>query len=485
MHFGDLNRAINCSGADDKIIITNNANQKISLGNGDNKLDIGNDANKKITAGNGDDVIYIGNNANDKIDLGHGNNILEINNDANKKITAGNGDDSIKINGNSNSSITLNEGNDSLHIGGDSNGKLDLGNGNDNVLIEGNVNNSVDLGKGDDFLEIKGDSNGRIDMGSGDDHVLINGDVNQTLNLGKGNDSLVVNGKINADIIGGCGKDSIVLNNYTYDDYINNVDDIQNSLEGFEAIKFSDGTVIGDETLFEEYNTYSYELKVTAKVTDIDSENIDSIKIDASTLPEGVKLFDENGNELELIDGYYVLEIDENSKYIDESITIVSTRPLSEEELKKIEVTATSKEENGGDEESIIKQPILEDNEQKEENENENDDEGNNSNNGTEYNGDYENINIDEIIEKLNEISYKNYHLVQTPEFDIDFKDLFTLENENIFLEDTDFKESEVIKTMDTANKDLTKAELSPVFLPTYETVFNAESENKILTDSF
>ena len=88
-------------------------------------------------------------------------------------------------------------------------------------------------------------------------------------------------------------------------------------------------------------------------------------------------------------------------------------------------------------------------------------------------------------IEKLNEISYLNYHLVQTPECDIDFKDLFTLENENIFLEDTDFKESEVIKTMDTANKDLTKAELSPVFLPTYETVFNAESENKILTDSF
>ena len=322
-------------------------------------------------------------------------------------------------------------------------------------------------------------------MGSGDDYVLINADVNKTVNLGKGNDSIVVNGKINADIIGGCGKDSIVLNNYTYDDYINNVDDIQNSLEGFEAIKFSDGTVIGDETLFEEYNTYSYELKITAKVTDIDSENIDSIKIDASTLPEGVKLFDEKGNELELIDGYYVLEIDEDSKYIDESITIVSTRPLSEEELKKIEVTATSKEENGGDEESIIKQPILEDNEQKEENENENDDEGNNSNNSTENSGEYESINIDEIIEKLNEISYKNYHLVQTPEFDIDLKDLFTLENENIFLEDTDFKESEVIKTMDTANKDLSKAELSPLFLPTFETVFNSESENKILTDSF
>ncbi len=370
---GDLNKNLKCKDGDDQVLITNSANANIDLGDGNNVLDIGSDANKKITSGDGDDVIRIGNSSNAKIEMGDGDNTLEIGNDANKKITSGDGNDSIKIGGSLNDKVELGEGDDLLHIAGDSNGNIDMDEGDDKVKIEGNSNKTIDLGDGNDFLEIDGDVNGKINSGDGDDYIIIHGDVNSSINLGDGNDHIIIDGKINAPIKGGEGDDCIELSEYTYDDYVNNVDGIQDSLEGFEAIKFSDGEIIGDETLFEDGNSsYEYDLNINAYVTDVDSEHLSSIKIDASTLPTGVVLLDKNGNEIPLVDGYYEIPLDENSKEVKETITIISDEPISDEDLKNIKVIATGKEENGGDEEEVIGNPIVNDDEKSDNSNNEN-----------------------------------------------------------------------------------------------------------------
>jgi len=256
---------------------------------------------------------------------------------------------------------------------GDSNGNIDMDDGDDKVKIEGDSNKTIDLGDGNDFLEIDGDANGKINCGEGDDYIFIHGDVNSPIDLGDGNDHIIIDGKINAPIKGGDGDDCIELSEYTYEDYVNNVDGIQDSLEDFEAIKFSDGTIIGDETLFEDGNTtYEYDLNVSAYVTDVDSEHISSIKIDASTLPSGVIILDKNGNEIPLVDGYYEIPLDENSKEVQETITVISDEPISDEDLKNIKVIATGKEKNGGDEEEVIGNPIINDEGKGDDSDNEN-----------------------------------------------------------------------------------------------------------------
>ncbi len=332
---GDLNKNLKCTARDDQILITNSANANIDLGDGGNILDIGNDANKKITSWDGNDSIKIGGSLNDKVELG--------------------------------------EGDDLLHIAGDSNGNIDMDDGDDKVKIEGDSNKTIDLGDGNDFLEIDGDVNGKINSGEGDDYIVIHGDVNSPINLGDGNDHIIIDGKINAPIKAGEGDDCIELSEYTYEDYVNNVDGIQDSLNDFEAIKFSDGTIIGDESLFEDGNTtYEYDLNINAYVTDLDSEHISSIKIDASTLPAGVILLDKNGNEIPLIGGYYEIPLDENAKEVQETITIISDEPISDEDLKNIKVIATGKEDNGGDEEEVIGNPIINDGGKGDDSDNEN-----------------------------------------------------------------------------------------------------------------
>ena len=129
------------------------------------------------------------------------------------------------------------------------------------------------------------------------------------------------------------------LKAYTQDDYNNNKDGIQDNIKNFEAIKFSDGTVIGDSSYFnnsgESITSYEYTLNITATLTDTDgSESLSTVKL---TLPDGVTIKGIEGNEINVNSGEQ------------KSVVLVSSTILSTSELNSIEATVSSIESNGGE----------------------------------------------------------------------------------------------------------------------------------------
>ena len=79
--------------------------------------------------------------------------------------------------------------------------------------------------------------------------------------------------------------------------------------KGTAAFKFDSYSVESNNT------NDSYEMKISAKLTDTDdSESLSNVSLDASTFPEGAKLFDLSGNELIAVNGKYDIGLDKDGK---------------------------------------------------------------------------------------------------------------------------------------------------------------------------
>ena len=79
--------------------------------------------------------------------------------------------------------------------------------------------------------------------------------------------------------------------------------------KGTGAFKFDSYSVESNNT------NDSYEMKITAKLTDTDdSESLSNVSLDASKFSDGVQLFDLSGNELIAVNGKYDIGLDKDGK---------------------------------------------------------------------------------------------------------------------------------------------------------------------------
>ncbi|MFD1239280.1 hypothetical protein ACFQ25_05205, partial [Latilactobacillus sakei subsp. carnosus] len=213
-------------------------------------------------------------------------------------------------------------GDDIVTVGDDvkNSGHIDTGEGNDVVIIGDDItsSSSVHLGNGDNIAKVVDDVDGHIESGSGNDTVYIKGNLNGTSDLGDGNDVAVIVGRLDGYISGGSGTDSIWLQSYSYNDWVNNKDNIKYDVANFENIKFKDGAVIGDSNAFATSFTYS----VSVDINDLASGE-DVISVTISGVPDGAKL-QQDGTDLTVnSDGTYTVSVTSGSTTID-NLTVVS-----------------------------------------------------------------------------------------------------------------------------------------------------------------
>lgn len=261
------NQTVNLGDSSDKVYLDKGSNKDINLGGGDNILTL--DGNSKnIIAGGGDDQVEVDGNVNGYIDLGNGNNKVLVDGNLNGDIYVGSGNDEIILEGNANGIlISLGDGNNFLELDGNLNANVSSGSGNDVVVIDGNANSGfISLGDGSNWLDIEGNSSVTITGGSGTDIIGVEGNLNgQPLSLFAGNDYLFVEGiihggvsmgtgddfvcvagDVNGSIDGGDGNDSIYLSKFNRADWTWQND----NLVSFENIRFKNGEVIGDASVF-------------------------------------------------------------------------------------------------------------------------------------------------------------------------------------------------------------------------------------------
>ena len=296
------------------------ASSEIKGTRGDDDIFIGKDANKEIELGDGDDNVYIGDDAEKEIDLGSGNDSLYIVDDAKKEIKAGDGDDQIYIGDKAEKEISLEDGDDYLAIGGDAKNEIKAGDGDDYITVGKKAEKEISLGDGDDYLSVGKATYKEITAGDGNDYVVVGDDVNETID-------------------GGAGTDSIELKAYSREDYDDNKDDIQENIENFENIKFSDGSVIGDSSAFESNSITGYEYPISIKANLVDTDGSESIsEIVVSGFPSSAVL----SSGIDNYDGSWSLTSEQLEGL---SLTIPDTETTS----FNLSVAVTTTESNGGD----------------------------------------------------------------------------------------------------------------------------------------
>jgi len=311
---------------DNNVHIQGNMNGHIDLGDGDNYLEVDTNSNQ-IIVGDGDDTINIDGNQNANIDLGAGDNRLDVDGNS-ARIYMGDGDDSIRVGGNANKGLDLNGGDNILDIKGNANNIYADGGGDNTILVGGHSNGTIDLGTGDDIVRIGGNTNGNIALEDGDDTLIVQGTTNKRIYADEGDDSVYIGGRVNDFVVGGDGIDSIVLDNYNADNW----DSVSSKILEFENIKLGDGTIIGDASAFESQTTettYTTTISVTA------SQDGTPVSI---TIPDGVKVVDAQGNELQIVDSQVVISAGTDVS----ELKLVSSDELSSSDIDSIEGSISS-----------------------------------------------------------------------------------------------------------------------------------------------
>ncbi|MFD1384522.1 tandem-95 repeat protein [Rhodanobacter aciditrophus] len=242
-------------------------------------------------------------------------------------------------------SMQTGNGDDIVTVGDDvkNSGHIDTGEGNDVVIIGDDItsSSSVHLGNGDNIAKVVDDVDGHIESGSGNDTVYIKGNLNGTSDLGDGNDVAVIVGRLDGYISGGSGTDSIWLQSYSYNDWVNNKDNIKYDVANFENIKFKDGAVIGDSNAFATSFTYS----VSVDINDLASGE-DVISVTISGVPDGAKL-QQDGTDLTVnSDGTYTVSVTSGSTTID-NLTVVSETDSDIAEFELIATVTTDGDNTG------------------------------------------------------------------------------------------------------------------------------------------
>ncbi|MBL3529368.1 MAG: cadherin-like domain-containing protein, partial [gamma proteobacterium endosymbiont of Lamellibrachia anaximandri] len=302
----DAKSAIYMGSGDDSIKIGGDIKSSVDLKGGDDRLDVDKDAKGSVYAGDGNDQVSIGGDAKGVVGLGDGNDQLEISKDAKGNIDAGSGDDAVSVGKDAKGAVYLKDGDDQLDIGHDAKGAISGGSGSDEIRIGNNAKQNVDLGSGDDKLwigdnaerniyagdgndqiHIEDDLKGSASLGSGNDELHVGDDVSGRIYADAGNDVVTIDGEIKSYVNGGSGNDALILNEYSKSDYDSNKDGIKSNISNFEAIKFKDGQVIGDSSLFgrEAGDSYSYDLNLNIGNSDASVESIT-----LSGLPSGASL---------------------------------------------------------------------------------------------------------------------------------------------------------------------------------------------------
>jgi len=203
-----------------------------------------------------------------------------------------------------------------------------------------------------DYVNIKNDVKGWLGTFDGDDVVNVGDDVilNGNIDLGKGDDFITIKDKVGSyldwvKIDGGEGNDSIYLKGYTINDYYKNEDNIQNKISNFENIKFKDGTVWGDASVFNtsplSTTVYNYTITLAALLSDVDgSESLSKVTLD--NIPDTItSVKDSSGNVYEVSGGTVQLPIEDAKE---EEFTFVSTKHLESSEVNSMTASVTSTE---------------------------------------------------------------------------------------------------------------------------------------------
>ncbi|WP_392383705.1 VCBS domain-containing protein [Marinomonas primoryensis] len=291
-----------------------------AFGNTDNNVDVTKDVKHSLTLGTGNDKLYVGDDltSSGSIDLGTGNDKLFIQDNVEGSIDAGIGNDDVHIGGDVKAYINTGIGNDNLFVGGDVKSTIETDTGNDDVYITGNVNAYINTGTGNDTLTIKGNV-GRvtIDQSMGDDFLVISGAVNS-----------------GAWIDGGTGTDSIVLENYSIQQYIDNVDNIKTRIANFENIMMSDGIVKGDPSAFNGHNSTVFNYSVSV---DIDNTNstTDTPTLTLFGIPSTATLMLDGETLTANSDGNYDIEI------TSDQTSINNLNVLSDSALPDLAITSS------------------------------------------------------------------------------------------------------------------------------------------------
>jgi VCBS repeat-containing protein len=173
----------------------------------------------------------------------------------------GDGDDSLTVSGSGtadiegSTKIEMYDGNDTITVEDDIKGNtfIDTGAGDDTIVVGDAIseNAEIDTGSGNDTVIIGGNfsSSNSLETDEGNDTVTVGGNVSGEIHMDSGDDYLSIGGTISDTVDGGSsGTDYLYLDAYSYDDYINDVDNIRTEyIEDFEYIMFSDGIVYSVE----------------------------------------------------------------------------------------------------------------------------------------------------------------------------------------------------------------------------------------------
>lgn len=319
-----------------------------------------------IDMGAGNDVLRLRFEAGGKIWLGTGADVLEIATNS-QAVSAGDGADRIKIGHNAAGTIELGAGNDDLDIGGDADA-IYGGIGDDRIRIGNNAIRDIQLNDGNDTLFIGGINYQTIDAGIGNDTVVL-GSLIGSVYLRDGNDTLVIqNDYVGGTVEAGAGNDTLWLQNVTKSEWLENTGDIRTRLTGFENIKFSDGSFIGNEEAFETITSmfdttlttteYRYTLTLNAGLSDTDgSETLSGITLFG--LPSDIGTLSVADQTLDLTDGSVLIDTTSPDPI---NVSFVSQTLLSDTVLGQIGASVTSTESSSQNSSTVTVQyttPII------------------------------------------------------------------------------------------------------------------------------
>ena len=349
--FHDYSSWVAFGNANNNVYVADDVQASLTLGTGNDKVYVGDDlkSSGNIDLGTGDDKLFVADNAYGSIEAGTGNDDIHIGGNVDAYIGTGTGNDNLFVGGNVSKAIKTDTGNDDVYITGNITASIETGTDNDSVFVGGNVSGTIDTSTGNDDVYIGGNVNAYINTGTGNDALTIKGNVGRvTVDLSTGDDFLVISGVVNSGawIDGGTGTDSVVLENYSIQQYIDNVDNIKTRVANFENIMMSDGVVKGDPSAFNGHNSTVFDYSVSV---DIDNTNstTDTSTLTLFGIPSTATLTLDGETLIANSDGNYDIEI------TSDQTSINNLNVLSDSALPDLAITSTVSSIADGSEVSV------------------------------------------------------------------------------------------------------------------------------------
>ncbi|MFY9075996.1 VWA domain-containing protein, partial [Malaciobacter mytili] len=341
---GDSSEEIRGDSSANTIYIGGDKIRNIDTYAGDDKIKIEGTSYGAINTGDGNDEIEIAEESRNKINLGQGDNKLKVHGDVKQNIYGYNGDDQVIIKGDLLNNINyLGNGNNQMILYGNANAVIDALSGDDKIYIGKDATENINLGDGNNILEVGGSVSSRISVpGAGENIVKIHGNlIDGNIYLSTNNNSkniVQIDGKIidatYTTFLYFDSNDGLILNNYSYNDYLNNVDNIKTALNGssfynVDNVRFNDGRFKGNPSIFNSVSSdikYNYKFVLSLEAILKENDVLGTVKL--TNIPNSVTSFED-------IDGT-IYNVVNNS--LELTLDKISNISFNVESLSKIDV---------------------------------------------------------------------------------------------------------------------------------------------------